>query len=287
MQASTELTLIDLVERERQPEPWSEGEHIPWNEPGFSRRMLKEHLSQEHDAASRRQAGIDRHVDWIHTALLERQSSRILDLGCGPGLYAARLARLGHVCRGIDFSPASIEYARESCRTDGLACEFVLEDIRQAQYGEGYDLAMLIFGEFNIFRPSDAVHILANIYRALAPGGLLLLEPHTYAAVQKSGYQPSTWYSSLSGLFSPEPHLVLEESSWDADRQTATTRFFILDAGSGRLCRYAQSFQAYTNEQYRSLVEGCGFGEAVFYPSLTGHEDESQKDFFALVARKA
>ena len=30
---------------DRLPEPWDEGDNIPWNEPGFSRRMLREHLT--------------------------------------------------------------------------------------------------------------------------------------------------------------------------------------------------------------------------------------------------
>ena len=79
--------------------------------------------------------------------MLNNRSSRVLDLGCGPGLYTSRLARRGHTCVGIDFSPASIEYAREVARTQQLACEYHLADLRHAAYGTGYDLAMFIFGE--------------------------------------------------------------------------------------------------------------------------------------------
>ena len=71
------MELIDLVNRSSPPLPWTEGDNIPWNEPGFSQRMLKEHFSQEHDDASRRFGTIDRQVDWIHTTLLanNRQAS--------------------------------------------------------------------------------------------------------------------------------------------------------------------------------------------------------------------
>jgi hypothetical protein len=55
------MNLLDLIRRTGIPEPWSEGEKIPWDEPGFSERMLKEHLSQEHDAASRRSEKIGFH----------------------------------------------------------------------------------------------------------------------------------------------------------------------------------------------------------------------------------
>ena len=48
------MNLKDIVHRNQNPDPWAEGDNIPWNDPGFSARMLAEHLSQAHDAASRR-----------------------------------------------------------------------------------------------------------------------------------------------------------------------------------------------------------------------------------------
>ena len=116
-----ELTLLDVVERALPPEPWTEGDNIPWDDPAFSARMLREHLSQEHDLASRRSQIIDRQVDWLHRDVLGGRPGRILDLACGPGLYAHRLARLGHAVVGIDFGPAAIQYGREVAARSGLA----------------------------------------------------------------------------------------------------------------------------------------------------------------------
>jgi SAM-dependent methyltransferase len=280
------MNLLGIVGRSSPSAPWSEGDNIPWHEPGFSERMLREHLTQAHDAASRRFGTIDRHVAWIHHHLLADRPTRILDLGCGPGLYASRLARLGHQCVGIDYSPASIAYAVEQAETGDLSCTYVLQDIRAAEYGTGFGLVMLIYGELNVFRPADARRILAKAQQALAEGGLLLLEPHTYAAVQRMGEEGPAWYSSPGGLFSPQPHLCLQESFWDAGSRTATIRYFVIDAANGQVTPYAQSLQAYTDHEYRTLFAENGFEAVEFYPSLTGDEAEAGGDLFALVGRK-
>jgi ubiquinone/menaquinone biosynthesis C-methylase UbiE len=280
-------TLLDIIRRNLEPAPWSEGDNIPWNDPAFSKRMLKEHLTQDHDAASRRFKKIDRHIAWIHQEVLKNQPGKFLDLGCGPGLYASRLARLGYQVTGIDYSPASIAYAQDTTQKENLACNYIHADLREANFGENYDAAMLIFGEFNIFRPTDIRQILRKTRTALKPGGILVLEPHTFEIVQTMGQAAPSWYSASSGLFSPDPHLVLEDHYWDSDHQTATTRIFVIDANTGNVIRYAQTFQAYTQANYQTLLIDCGFGEINFYPSLTGLIDPEQEQLFAITAVKA
>ena len=236
--------------------------------------MLAEHLSQVHDAASRRSEKIDAHVGWIHSEVLGGMPTRVLDLGCGPGFYSARLARLGHSCLGIDYSPASIVHARQVAEAEQLSCHFVEADIREAEHGVEFGLVMLIFGELNVFPPDHARSILQRAQAALDPGGRLLLEPHTDDAVRKIGGRAPTWYSSDSGLFSDRPHLLLQEHSWDEHARTATIRYFLVDADGGSVTRYAQTMQAYTNDEYRALLEECGFGGVEFVPSLTGEGTE-------------
>lgn len=280
------MNLLDTVHRHANPVPWSEGDNIPWSDPAFSRRMLKEHLTQEHDAASRRFETIDKHVAWIHHQLLSHKPARILDLGCGPGLYSSRLAQLGHTCVGIDYSPASIEFARETARREQLRCTYLHHDIRTAEFGTGYDLVMFIFGELNVFRPADARTILQRANRALAKDGTLLLEPHPFDAVVALGKAERSWYSSSSGLFSDDPHLVLREQFWDEGSHAATIRYFVVDAATSATTLYAQSLQAYTNAEYQTLLQECSFNWIKFYPALGEDSHASASELIAIEAHK-
>ncbi|MBI5303148.1 MAG: class I SAM-dependent methyltransferase [Chloroflexi bacterium] len=278
------MNLLDVVRRQPTPMPWVEGEKIPWHEPAFSARMLNEHLSQQHDAASRRTPVIEQHVAWIHHDLLENQPTRILDLGCGPGLYASRLARRGHECVGIDFSPASIAYAREQAAAERLACRYIEADLRALDFGARYGLVMFVFGELNAFRPDDARRILRKARNAMAEDGRLLLEVSTFEGVRNIGSRLSGWYSSERGLFSDRPHLGLFESFWDDAQAVATKRYFIVDAESGAVTRCTASTQAYTEEQYRALLTEAGFSNVEFYPRF-GDVEIAQKEFLVIVAR--
>jgi 2-polyprenyl-3-methyl-5-hydroxy-6-metoxy-1,4-benzoquinol methylase len=152
------MNLLDVVRRVPVPEPYVEGEKIPWDEPEFSRRMLKFHLSQDHDMASRRFSIIDKHVAFIDG--LVGGPTRVLDLGCGPGFYVSRFTSLGYKCRGIDFSPASVEYAREQAKEADQEIDYATEDVRKADFWSGYGLVAMVYGEFNVFKRGEMLSIL-------------------------------------------------------------------------------------------------------------------------------
>jgi hypothetical protein len=144
---------------------------------------------------------------------------------------------------------------------------------------------MLIFGEFNVFKPKDAKLILKKAYEALNPGGKILLETITFDAVYEIGNQPATWYSAENELFADEPHLCLMESFWDDELSVAIERYYIVDAATGESTRYSASSKAYENAELTKMLVQAGFQKPDFYPSLTGTPDELS-EMVVLVASK-
>lgn len=264
--------------------PWTDGGEIPWHEPAFSERMLREHLSQDHDLASRRFETIDRHVSWLHHQVLRATAGRVLDLGCGPGLYTARLAKLGHRCVGIDISPASISYARTEAERQALACDYRLEDLRAADFGSGFDLVLFAFGAFNAFPPAAAAALLAKARGAVRPSGALVLEAQTEAHVRSIGSETPTWFRAPHSVFSDEPHLLLRECAWHAEQRTTTERYFALSLQSAEVVSFVSSTQAYSDAEYEQLLHDAGFAAVARHASLAGEPGADDEGILVLVA---
>ena len=250
---------------------WSGAHKIPWNDPDFSRRMLKEHLSQDHGLASRKQEAITQQAAWLVERFLSGKGRKRLDLGCGPGLYAPHFIRAGHAYYGIDFGPASIEHAQSNYAIEGQ-CQFMLGDVCQVDYGRGYDLAMMLYGELNVFSPENCARILAKSHEALKPGGRLFLEVHTPEAVREMG-QGASWYKSQGGLFSDAPHLCLTENHWYCEQAVALQIFHVVDLASGTMQTYRSTNQAYSNDDYQRLLREAGFGGVEFHPDWPAHNE--------------
>ena len=76
--------------------------------------MLKAHLDPEFDGASRKLDFIEKSVAWITERIPPADYPLLLDIGCGPGIYAEMFTKKGYQVTGVDFSKRSIDYAQQS-----------------------------------------------------------------------------------------------------------------------------------------------------------------------------
>lgn len=279
------MDINTLISASRHIQLSADESKIPWDEPAFSQRMLANHLSQDHDWASRRQSVIEQQVKWIANQLLP--GAQILDLGCGPGFYTHRLAELGFHCTGVDFSPASVSWARLQAQNANLNIDYVQQDIRTYWPDRPFDFIMMTFGELNVFSTVDARVIISRCALWLEPGGKLLTEVHTFEEVKRQGMAKASWQRCPDGLFLDVPHLLLTEHGWDEEAQTSSTQFWTIEA-NGHTTRFGSQMTAWRDDEYVSLLDNVGF---TLLPSPESHDWPVSETFegklFALLAEKA
>ena len=90
-----------------------------WTNEHTAKQMLEYHLNESIDASSRNMGFIERSVAWIASHFEVNNRTQIADFGCGPGLYATRLAERGAKMTGIDFSENSLSYAKRVASEKG------------------------------------------------------------------------------------------------------------------------------------------------------------------------
>lgn len=112
-------------------------------------------------------------VDGAHELL--RAGADVADIGCGSGHAINLMARAFPASRftGYDFSPDGLAAGRAEAAQLGLTnATFVAADVARLDIAENYDL-ITVFDA--IHDQADPAAVLANIHRALRPGGRLLM----------------------------------------------------------------------------------------------------------------
>jgi len=113
---------------------------------------------------------VDQHFHLDEHELRPLAGKAALDVGCGAGLLAEPLARLGAAVTAVDAAPELIEAARAHATAQGLAIDYRAAGV-EALDGE-YDLVTAMEVIEHVADPQSFVRDLAA---RLAPDGLLIL----------------------------------------------------------------------------------------------------------------
>ncbi len=274
---------INLIRHlQDKPEPFSPGEPEFWTDAHIAQQMLAAHLDPNTDAASRRPLTIQRTVEWIVKSLDLKAGDSLLDLGCGPGLYTLRLARCGLKVTGVDFSVNSINHAIVAAQNEGLEITYRCQDYLLLEDECRYDAALLIYGDFCPLSPEQRSHLLANVHRALKPGGYFVLDVTTPFLRQHAGLK-NGWYAAQSGFWKPGPHLVLEQG-FSYEGNIYLDQYTVIEE-NGEISNYRNWFQDFTAETIQSELEAHGFVVESLWGDLTGRPYETETDWIGVIAR--
>jgi 2-polyprenyl-6-hydroxyphenyl methylase / 3-demethylubiquinone-9 3-methyltransferase len=163
---------------------------------------------------------IDRHWQCDECSRTPLEGKSALDVGCGAGLLAEPLARLGANVTGLDASPELIEAAHRHAAAMGLAINYRAGDLQ--------DLA----GEFDLItcmevieHVADAASFVKALARRLAPGGLLVMSTPN-----------ATSWSRLMMITLGEGLGRIPRGTHDFDKFIAPERMKLLLADAGLAC---------------------------------------------------
>ncbi len=240
----------------RRPDLYEPGEAEFWTDPHISAMMLQAHLDPSSDTASRSAEHIRCEVEGLLASGAVKPGDRLLDLGCGPGLYAVEFAKRGVFVTGIDFSERSLAHARKYAQESGVTVEFRKQNFLTIDETDVYDAAIQVYGELNVFEPSLRDRLLSNVKRALKPGGRFTFDVTTYACHKKYGAK-NNWLLEPLGFWSASPYLALTDGFYYPEENVWCDQYVVLEVDRTRVFR--NWFTEYETGSISRVMEKAGF----------------------------
>jgi SAM-dependent methyltransferase len=254
-----------------------------WDDPHISSSMLASHLDPENPSASRPFTVIDAQVNNLLSSGLIKPGGTLLDLGCGPGLYASRLAAKGVKVTGIDISERSLNYAIAQARKDGLGIAYRRLNFLDLDYAAEFDAAMQVYGEMGVFSDDKRDAIFRKVHTALKPGGVFIFDVTTTSLKTPPAPQ-NNWYFARSGFWRPGPHLTMEYRHDYPENDVFCNQYIVVD--EEKMTVYRIWNHNYTPETLRPVLEKAGFRLEYTWNSLDGAPFEAGGEWLAVAARR-
>ncbi len=254
-----------------------------WTDPHTSARMLAFHLDPDIDLSSRNASFIDRSVDWIVSRFAVTAGMRIIDFGCGPGLYANRLAKAKAAVAGLDFSSRSITYAREVAERDGLSIDYRHQDYMTFQPDERFDLALMIFCDFCALSPNQRRHLLRTFREAVAPDGHILLDVHSHSLFEQRTESASYELNGLNGFWSPNPYYAFLTAFKYDDEKLLLDKYTIVERDRTRTVY--NWLQCFSPQSLAAELEAEGLAVDALHANVAGDLYDPEATEFAVIAK--
>lgn len=191
-------------------------------------------------------------VDLIVQVLDLQPGDRLLDLACGSGEHARRLARRGLDVLGVDIAPSLIAHCREMAAGDGLeTARFEQGDMRELGYESTFDALLLLSGSFGFFDDVTNREVLSRMARTLKVGGRVLID--VFDPAQMVVRPPRRTWSHYGGGYS------LRTTWWEPESCTYTGEFMFIDAdGVLNTAAQPERIRVYSLPEWRQLLTGTG-----------------------------
>jgi len=273
-----------LVKQNTRPPPFSTytAEEL-WTDSHVARQMLAHHLDPDQDVASRNHRFIERSVGWLSQTFDLASGKQVLDLGCGPGLYANGLAALGAKVTGVDFSEHSLAHARSRADREGLDVEFLKANYLDLEVRRPFDLVLLIYGDLCALSPSQRRTVLTLAKRCLAPAGRLVFD--VFSAALFDDLQEETLYQSApaGGFWSSEPYFLFSTRFKYEEERVYLDRHAVIEANRQR--ELFNWIQCYDPARLSRELAESGWEVEENLGTLAGDPYDPSRHDFGVVAR--
>lgn len=176
-----------------------------WNDSHISKKMLAFHLDPDSGLASRTESFINDSVNWF-CERFEISGRKVIDFGCGPGLYTSRFAERGAFVTGIDFSERSIEYAKKTASAKNLSIDYCCRNYLDFETNEKFDLLTMIFCDFCVLSPVQRGKMLRKFRNLMNDDASLVLDVVTETAFEKREEASSFGKNFMDGFWAEEEY---------------------------------------------------------------------------------
>ena len=221
-------------------------------------------------------------VEFIINTAQMTSGKNVLDLGCGPGLYAGEFAKIGACVTGVDISRRSIDYAKGTVESAYSNTSFICMNYLDMEFKNSFDIVTMIYYDFCVLSANEQKLLLSKIHDALRDNGVFAFDIVT-EVMQIPAASGVT--ACEEGLWSADPYLEIQDNFLYEKPKTLGQQYIVIgEDGETKIYRFYS--RLFSSAEILDLLDSSGFKVMKQYQNLKGDAYLSNSETMGIFAMK-
>ncbi|HEY32263.1 MAG TPA: class I SAM-dependent methyltransferase [Dehalococcoidia bacterium] len=252
----------------------------------FSKNMFEDELAKYYDIM-RQYRDYDRECSFIDN-LIKRDiptAKRGLDICCGTGEHAIRMARFGYEVTGVDQSQDMLAIAVDKATKSGLPIDFICRDIFGLGIKEKFEVAYCLGYTFLYMTTDpDVRRFFKAIRDALLPGGLFLFDFINGISLSKD-------FDKDEFTYQHEDATIRQHDKWSLDKKRGVKHLdfeYEITDSEGRVHRISaeEDVRIFYDDEVQNLLSSCGFSDVESFGDYALERNGADDPYIVIISGK-
>lgn len=209
----------------------------------------------------------------------------VLDICCGTGEHAVRMARFGYEVTGVDQSQDMLDIAVYKAIRSGLPIDFICRDIFGLGIKEKFEVAYCLGYTFlYMTTDSDVRRFFKAVRNALISGGLFLVDFINGLSLSKD-------FDKDEFIYQHKNATIRQHDRWRLDRKRGVKHLdfeYEITDSEGRVQRISaeEDLRIFYDDDVQVLLFGCGFTNVESFGDYTLERERADAPYILIVSGK-
>ena len=229
---------------------------------------------------------------FFYRHFIDRHGGRVLDVGCGTGRLLLDYLNRGVDIEGVDTSPEMLDLCRAKALILNLKPTLYLQSMEDLDLPQHYEIIIVPSSSFQLVTDlGDATKSMANFYRHLDPGGILIMP---FMQLWREGDALETdWEQDGEKVRLEDGALIRRWSRarYDPKEQMEHTETRFEEVIDGDIVNSEHHIRSpatrwYTQQQALALYRQAGFSDLKIYSEFSQEPASEDDVIFSVVGLK-
>ncbi len=213
------------------------------------------------------------------------EARRVLDICCGTGEHATRMAHLGYEVTGVDQSQDMLDIAVDKVVASGLSIDFICADVFELGIKEEFEVAYCLGYTFLYMTTyPDVRRFLKAVKNALLPRGLFIVDFINGPSLIKD-------FNKDEFIYRHKSVTIRQHDRWSLDNRRGVKHLdfayeIIDDDGRVQKISAEEDLRIFYDDEVQTLLSSCGFSDVESFGDYNLERNRADNPYILIVSGK-